>query len=130
MTILCFIFLSFAVFAETLCVMAKETYAIINGRNFTLEEVQVIMLVVLALTEEQTVKFTGFVKWEVKRLRKCCNQKLGADNCLQLAYLAQQYEFTRSGLFRGKPVFQAHLMKKLLSIAPFLVLDPVCFLPG
>lgn len=96
----------------------------INGSFICTEELQIIMLAVLAVSIEDTCAFTGFSKWEVNKLRAHACAVLGANNAQVMAYVAQDFEFTRSGLYKGKPVFTPKQQQKLLAIAPHIRFAP------
>ena len=85
-----------------------------------MEEVQITSLTVLALSVKDIMKFMGMTKWEVDRFAASSRAKLGAKTSPALAYKAQDFGFTRSGLFNGKPVFELHLQKKLLLLGPWI----------
>ena len=91
----------------------------INGSFFCIEEVQLTCLVVLAVPVKDMPKFMGLEEWEVKKLLASSCNKIGCPKSPQLAYRAQDFGFTRTGLFNGQPLFNSGLMRQLKKIAPW-----------
>lgn len=97
----------------------------INGSLFCIEEVQITCLIVVAVPGHKIPDFMGLEEWEVKKLLASACSKIGGPKSAQLAYLAQDFGFTRTGLFNGQLLFTRGQIQKIKQIAPWAKLpDP------
>lgn len=92
----------------------------INNSYFSIEDVQIIMLIIWGLTEKQIADIINCKTWEVKRSKSSSFDKLGVDKVPMLAAKALEFDFKLKGTFRGEKLFTPAHIKKVLLIKPIL----------